>query len=364
MLMERLELVETDTIVPGMPNPTAATDSKRLYINPEWFAKLTIDERMGVVAHEIAHDIMQHPIRMRGYVQLGFGPDLKEFSGEKFNHAADYIINSYLISIGFKLPLGSLQNSQVTKDDIVDEVYCKLPDPPPPPPGGHGWDQHLPADPNAPTDKASLQRSLKSAAAAAKAQGKLPAGMDRLIDQICEPQVTWTDHLRKQIVNNAGKDQYTWSKPNRRKIAVAPHVYLPGRNGVRAGEYVVEIDTSGSIGEHELKSFLGELHGILADLQPERIHVMYVDAAVHGDVYEIDDPNDLLELGKKAGGGGGTDMTVVFREIEARGINPEAVIIFTDGYTGFGDEQPWNTIWCITTPNIEAPWGTTVHVKV
>lgn len=361
LMLDLLTLVETDTIGPGYANPTAATDAKSLYVNPTWFAKLSIDERVGVLAHEITHVIMQHPARMRGYATLGFGPDLKKFSGKKFNCAADYIINSYLVSVGFKLPLGSLQNSQITKDDIVDDVYLKLPDDED---DKDNWDQHLSASANGAPDKATVQRALKTAANAAKSMGKMPAGMDRLIDEICEHQVTWQEHLRKHIVNNAGKDQYTWSKPNRRKIAVAPHVYLPGRNGVRAGEYVVEIDTSGSISEKELKVFLGELHGILSDLEPEKIYAMYVDAALHGDVHEIDDPNDLLELGKKAGGGGGTDMTVVFREMAERGINPEAVIIFTDGYTPFGDEQEVNTLWCITTEGISAPWGTTIHVKL
>jgi predicted metal-dependent peptidase len=360
LMMDLLNLVETESIAPGLPNPTAATDAKNLYVNPKWFAKLTIEERVGVLAHEITHVIMQHPARMRGYATLGFGPDLKKFSGKKFNHAADYIINSYLVELGFKLPLGSLQNSQISKSDIVDDVYLKLPDDPD---GGDGWDQHLGADPNNPPDKATIQRALKSAANAAKAQGKMPAGMDRLIDEMCEHQVTWQEHLRKQIVNNAGKDQYTWSKPNKRKIAIAPHVYLPGRNGLRAGEYVVEIDTSGSISEKELTTFLSELHGILSDLEPERIYVMYVDAQLHGEVHEIDDPNDLLELGKKAGGGGGTDMTVVFREMKERGINPEAVIVFTDGHTPFGEEQDVNTIWCITSDK-QADWGTTIHVKV
>jgi len=361
LLMDLLDLVETETIAEGVPNKTAATNGNKLFVNPNWFEKLTVHERVGVLAHEIAHVIMQHPNRMRGYVDLGFGPDLKPFSTNKFNHAADYIINSYLIEMGFKLPLGTLQNSQITKADIVDDVYTKLPDEDD---NDQGWDQHIPGDPNNMPDKMTVQSSLKSAMQAAKTAGKVPAGMDRFIDDYCEPKVTWQDILRKNIVNNYGKDQATWSKPNRRKLAVPPHVYWPGRNGTRSGQYVVEIDTSGSIGEKELKTFMGELHGILSDMEPERIHVMYVDAALHGDVHEIDDPNDLLDLSKKAGGGGGTDMTVVFREMEQRGIEPEAVIVFTDGYTGFGDEQDVNTIWCITTPSITAPWGTTIHVEL
>jgi predicted metal-dependent peptidase len=362
LLMDLMELVETEAIAEGVPNPTAATNGKKLFVNPKWMAKLSVQERVGVLAHEITHVIMQHPERMRGYGNLGFGPDLKPFSAGKFNHACDYIINSYLIEQGFQLPLGTLQNSQITKADIADEVYLKLPDDEDE--KDDGWDQHIPGDPADMPDKATIQRALKGAANAAKAQGKMPGGMDRFIDELCEHQVTWQEYLRKLIVSSYGKDQATWTRPNRKKLALPPHVYWPGRNGTRSGEFVVEIDTSGSISEKELKLFLSELHGILTDMEPEKIHVMYVDAKLHGDVHEIDDPNELLELGKKAGGGGGTDMTVVFREMEERSIDAEAVIVFTDGYTGFGEEQPVNTIWCITTPNIVAPWGTTVHVDL
>lgn len=360
LMMDLLTLVETESIAEGVPNETAATDSRHLYVNPKWFEKLTIDERVGVLAHEITHVIMQHPERMKKYAELGFGPDLKTFSREKFNYAADYIINSYLTELKFKLPLGTLQNSQITKADIVDEVYLKLPDPPKNPPQPN-WDKHLPS--KGEIDKATLQRAMKSAANAAKSMGKMPAGMERFVDELCEPQVTWQEHLRRYLTTTNGKDQYTWSKPNRRKLALPPGVYLPGRNGVRSGEYVVEIDTSGSIGDKELKVFLSELHAILSDLQPEKIHVMYVDAKVFGDCYEIDDPNDLLDLSKKAGGGGGTDMTIVFKEIEQRGISPEAVIVFTDGMTPFGEPQDVNTIWCMTT-DAKAPWGTTINIKV
>ena len=142
-----------------------------------------------------------------------------------------------------------------------------------------------------------------------------------------------------------------------------PHVYFPGRSGLKGPTIAVEIDTSGSIGDHELKTFLGELSGILTDMQPEMVHVAYVDNELHGEVIEIDDVNMLNELGQKAGGGGGTDMTKIFGIIEEKQIPAETVVIFTDGYTPFGEDTGIPTIWCITT-DVKAPWGTTVNVKI
>jgi predicted metal-dependent peptidase len=99
---------------------------------------------------------------------------------------------------------------------------------------------------------------------------------------------------------------------------------------------------------------------------PEKVYCMYVDAELYNDeVIEIEDVNDLEHLKSKAGGGGGTDMTVVFREIEKRDLAVEAVVVLTDGYTPFGDDCGIPTIWCIVGDgSIKAPWGTTIHVKL
>jgi predicted metal-dependent peptidase len=126
----------------------------------------------------------------------------------------------------------------------------------------------------------------------------------------------------------------------------------------------VEIDTSGSISENELKTFLGELSGILSEIEPEMVHVAYVDDKLCGEVLEIDDVNDLQALGQKSAGGGGTDMMQIYEIIKEREIPAETVVILTDGYTPFGDDPGIPTIWCMTNEGIKAPFGTTVHVKV
>ena len=362
LLLDLLEVVETDTV------PTAATDAKNLYINKDWFKNKcrSVDERMFTLAHEVMHVVTQHPTRLKYYMDLGFGPDLKPFNKTKANHAMDYIINDALIhdNVG-KPPIGVLINPQFDRTMIWDEVYEQLPDPPEDDGSGSGdgqWDEHMPADPNSAPSKAQIQRAVQSAAAAAKSQGKMPGSMQRFVDELCEPQVKWQDHLRKAIATMVGRDSQTWSKPNRRRLVVAPHVYWPGRIGHQSGSVVSINDTSGSVSDKEQSHFFSELHSILSDLQPESLHVMFVDAAVHG-IHELHDPNDLLTLKSEVKGGGGTDMTVGFKAIEDENLRPSTVIVFTDGYTPFGEDTGIPTIWCITS-DIVAPWGTTVHVKV
>lgn len=369
-MLDMMSIVETDAV------PTAATDSVTIFVNPKFFNPRPLKERVFIICHEILHGIMQHPERMRLYQDRGVGPDLKEWNMEKFNHAADYVINAALneCKVG-EMPVGSLHHPKFGKNDLVDDVYQQIPDPPKQKggggagqggngSGGGNWDHHMPADPTKAPSKSAVQRALKSAEAAAKAQGNMPGGLQRIVDEFCEPQVRWQDHLRKTLVTSAGRDQLTWNKPNRRKLAVPPHVYWPGRNGSMLAPIGVEIDTSGSIGDNELRTFLGELAGLLTDCRPEKIYAMYVDAARFGDIHEITDANDLREVSRHAGGGGGTDMTVIFREIEKEQLPVASVIVFTDGYTPFGEDPGYEVIWCITTPNIKAPFGTTVHVDI
>lgn len=358
LLLDLLEVEETEAI------PTAATNSRKLFVNPKFFETLHVQERIYVLAHEVCHVIFQHPERAMLYRQMGFGPDLVEFSPRRWNHAGDYIINAYLneLKVG-KQPLNSLLNGQFSSADLVDDVYTKIPEPPD---DENNFDEHMEPDPNAPPGptKAGIQRAVSQAAQAAKAQGKLSAGMQRLVDSINEPQVAWGDHLRSVITTVAGTGSQTWQRPNRRRLAVPPHVYWPGKAGVESGPVAVEIDTSGSIGDQELKTFLGELHGILTDVHPEVVYVGFVDAQLFNDeIIEIHDPNEVLDLAQKAGGGGGTDMTVIFKEIEKRQLAVEYVIVLTDGYCDFGQDVGIKTIWCITS-DVVSPWGTTVHVKI
>lgn len=363
LVLDLMEIVESTQLPDGSQLSTCATNGKILWINPEKFGKLNVPERVGMLAHEVMHVILQHAARKHSYLQLGFGPDLKKFSTKRFDHACDYIINAHLTAQGFKLPLGSLQNSQVTGDDIVDEVYLKLPDDEEDKPDGN--DDHVADDGQTQTSQPMMAAALQKAKEIAKMQGKGAGGLERLIEDICTPEVPWQEHLRKAVITQTrGRDAYTWSRPNRRKLAAPPHAYWPGRSGMKGPQIGVVIDTSGSIGSDELGTFLGELSGILTDVQPDKIHVVYVDDAVHNDeVIEIDDVNQLGDLKQKAGGGGGTDMTKGFEKFKEMELPIENQIVFTDGYTPFGEDEGIPTIWACTT-DIQAPWGTTVKVNI
>jgi predicted metal-dependent peptidase len=64
----------------------------------------------------------------------------------------------------------------------------------------------------------------------------------------------------------------------------------------------------------------------------------------------------------KPKGGGGTDVREMFEYIERRGLNPQAVIVFTDGYTPWPKTLSYPTLWCISTKGLRAPVGETLYV--
>lgn len=355
ILMDLLEIVESEDVV-----PRAGTDGRHLYINPTWFGSLDLDERVFVLAHEVSHVIFEHVPRNKMYMDRGVGPDLKAWSPNRWNQATDYIINDWLAksNVG-RMPMGGLHHPNYGADDLADDVYLKVPDDPDG--NANNWDQHMPPDPNAPpAAKSQVQRAVQSAANVAKQQGNAPAGMERLVDDICEPQVDWKERVKLALHRVAGKDASTWARPNRRRLAVYPHVYWPGTESYQVGTIAMFVDTSGSVSDNEMSHFFGEMAAILTELRPQLAMVGSCDTECHGPD-EILDVNELLEYKPK--GGGGTHMPAIFEKLEKEDIRPDACIILTDMYTDFGDAPGYPVIWVATSDKV-APHGETIPITV
>ena len=193
--------------------------------------------------------------------------------------------------------------------------------------------------------------------------GKLPASLERFVDQLLNPQIPWQEKLRYHVARAISRDSYTWARPHRRRL-VNQGVVLPSYTGFSAGEVVIAVDTSGSIGERELTVFLTELQSILDISKPTAVWVLGIDAEVH-DVTELTDGEDLKQNPPPLKGGGGTAFEPAFEWVESDGpMPPAALIYFTDMWGSFPDEAPaYPVIWCATTDK-EAPWGETIQIEV
>jgi predicted metal-dependent peptidase len=363
LLGNNITIVEDES----MPAPAATDGYKRILTKPSVFNAWNRDEREFVLCHEIMHWILLHMPRAKMYMARGFGPDMKPFNAKKWNQACDFYINYTLTQAGVgTMPSMGLYNPNFTSDMTPDEIYLLLPDEEEEEdgdgrgPDGHGgFDEHLPPEPGAEAPSESeIEREIQGATTVAEGQGKMPAALKKLVGEILDPKVPWTEVLQGKMTASSGRDATTWNKPNRRRLVAPPHIYMPGRTGYQIGGVALVLDRSGSCDDMG-EVFLAEVSAIMEQCQPQWLRVYWTDTDVRH-VDEVDDPVELLDL--EMHGGGGTDMEAAFRYIEEEGLIPEYAVVLTDGYTNFSDGPSFPVIWAITT-NVEPPYGELVHIE-
>lgn len=350
----------------GSEKGTAATNGKTIWFDEDFLAELSLSEAVFVLCHEIGHKMWNHMSRGKYYVDMGF--DGKEFSQRLWNIAGDYIINDMLVqsAVGTMPKVGLLDSKKFPYTALTEDVYRELMKNVPPMPKGGGQetlDKHLLEQPADDTSEAEMRRAVQSAKNAAKAQGKMPQALERFVDELLEPQVKWQELLRTTIARVASRDATTWTSPHRRRLFMQ-RVFLPSYTGFNTGELVVAVDTSGSIGQAALTAFFSELSSIFQTCHPERVHVLGVDAAVNS-VETLEDDHDVASSPPKVVGGGGTAFEPAFRWVEEQGIEPAALIYFTDMYGSFPSEAPpYTTIWCSTSKGKTPPFGELIEIEI
>ena len=340
--------------------PTGYTDGNVLGYNPKWFEKLSSQQRVGFIAHEIMHVVYMHIFRR------------EKRQAQKWNVAADYVINWNLVhDCRMILPDGALIDEQY-KGMTTEHVYNLLPemedgdgntiswDDLPEDFGGCGSCRDSDKDKN--TNRNPEQKwtiDINQAYEAAKTAGKLPGGLSKIIDDIIKPKVNWKSVLIKFLTNTA-KNDYSWIKPNRRFIA--RDMYLPSLYSERLESIVVAVDTSGSISDEELQIFASETSAILASMDPESIEFLQCDTEINQhDTYT----RENLPLKVEFKGRGGTDFAPVWEYIEEKGLMPKACIYLTDLYPcDWGEKPPYPVLWVSTSDVTDVPFGDVTQIKV
>jgi predicted metal-dependent peptidase len=381
--------------------PIAATDSYEVYINPGPFFKLTLSERVFVLAHEIMHAVfnhcgLMHMFKSRGKVTTVSGKSY-DYIHDLMNMAMDYVINDLLheSKVGTIIK-GICHDKNIgTKDESCIDVYEKLWKKCGGPksgnisdmPGyGHGLGKDVlspgagqgkdPATAAGERNEQQWQTEVAAAVASAKAQGKLPAALEQAFGEILDPVVDWTEYVKAFFARKVGAGGYDWRRPERQLITrgigyvTGDAIYAPGRSGYGAGTIVVGMDSSGSIYSDPtcIDRWFAELGGILNDLRPKRIIVVWCDAAVQR-VDEVEESADLdLVRHKGAKGGGGTSFVPVFDYIEQEGLSPvDALVYLTDGMGTFPSHAPeYPVLWGNITPNYDKnyPFGEVVTIPL
>ncbi len=379
----RLPMVRREKI------PTMQTNGKTIEYSPDFVDRMTVSELKTVIAHEILHVTQLHHLRRNGR------------DPGNWNIAADFAINVILTDSKFEIPAGGLLD-RALRGMSAEDIYDRAPDPEEGDPGegaegeeggsgeGEGEDpaedeeENKDPDPGgmggvvdaedendqilSPAEIESAEREVKimisQAAQIAKAQGSIPGAIERMVERATHPPAPWREILRRFIAQSAAAD-YSWSHPSRRHIAAG--MYLPGIEKEGIGEIAITIDTSGSIDMVALSQFGEEVRKIAEDLEPERVHVFYVDCRLHG--HEVFERGEEITFTPK--GGGGTDFRPAFEYMDRENIDPKCLIYFTDLYCNrYPAEPDFPVLWAVFNPwggegnsVYRAPFGETVGLS-
>ena len=370
---------------------TAATDDKYLYINVEWFFKLTLDERLFVACHEIAHAMYGHAglfwmLQKAGEIRYSDGLVLPAL-GELLNVAADYVINDQLVTakIG-KMPDGGLHwPSLVNGDMAVLDAYRilykmqkgrggkegterttkngqtqgegsgKAFDKLLKPGGGTG---KSPNKAISERSQAEWDTAVTSAMESAKLAGRLPANLERLFVKRLTPKADWRDLYALAVSRKVGNDRYTWDRLEPQLIYRG--IGAPGRSTFGCECIVIVVDTSGSITKETFAVFMAETTALLEQAKPNRVVFVQCDTDIQEWV-EMDGMSDLYSC--KLIEGGGTSFLRPFERVEREGLQPDLLVYLTDLYGDAPSQAPrYPVIWGCISPEMKPPWGELVFV--
>jgi len=344
--------------------PTACTNGRDVMYNPEFVKSLTDKELNFVVLHEALHKVYQH---------MHLWKKLWKENPMLANMAADFVVNNAIheadgtqeVAVKPQSALFDPQYKNMTTKQIFD--LLKKDNEQNGGSGQEGHDSHDWEGAEALSDE-EVKETVKQIDQALRQgeiiRGKMNGNKNRSISELLEPKVDWREQLR-EFVNATcrNKDKSSWKRPHKRFLG--QDIYMPSMIGESIGKVVVGIDTSGSIGDKELNEFLTEVVAICDDVSPSSIELLYWDSHVAGhETYNQGDYNALVQTTKPAGGGG-TRVGCVNEYIKDKRIEPEAIIILTDGYVedDWGGNWDYPTLWAVTSRHNTSPHGKTIHIQ-
>lgn len=370
---------------------TTASDARQLFYNPAWIGQLSTGQVQFVLAHEALHCALGHFARRGHRVK------------RRWDLACDFAVNPVLVAEGLQPPaeaivldlyagmaaeeiypcLDDSLDGETLDDHVWDgddggqggrgEQDCQAqgkgggrqeadPDAggatPKLPRGTTGDGLDGPPKPLSGAEREQLeqqwQRHLAAAAQRATESGKLAGALARLAEAALAPRVSWRAVLARYL-SQLARDDYSYQRPQRRGGQGGGEPILPSLRS-RAGDLVVAVDSSGSVGDADLAQFFAELNALKGTL-PVRISLLACDAALSADSPWYFEPWQALVPPRELHGGGGTDFTPVFAWVEQAGLRPDALLYFTDADGRFPDAEPDYPVLWLVKGNKPVPWG-------
>lgn len=322
----------------------SALPALKVLYNPNWFASLPDEHKIGVVIHELLHLILMHPYR-RGFRDAAL-----------WSVACDLAVNEHinphllptgsitveLLSKKLKLELPRQKGAEFyydilsEKDEQLyfigkeDEVIIAL-----------DSEKQLKANIMAEEqlsklEQKSLMSDLLQMLEEASAEGEIPAAVQDVVDDVYHDlKVNWRNVLKRFLT---GRGKIIVRKSYKRQSRRFDD--LPGTKRSIGVNALVAIDESGSIPDGLITQFYEELKNI-NKITGASIKVTRFDT-------ECTEPIPLKDYvkNKERLKSGGTDFRPVFQMADKYRI--PLLIIFTDGDGIVPDGAEQKTLWVIT----------------
>lgn len=331
MSLDKQETTKVPTLAVGLNGVNVV-----LYINPDFWFKLTKQQKFGVCKHEMMHLCFMHLVDNQYY------PNRK-----KDNIAADLEINQYIDPT--HLPEGG-----ITLDSVKAQMGLTLP----PKQGRDFYYRQLGDKCNdyelgenehfweifeqlSPEDQAVVRNQLesimeKTADEVRKSRGSVPGEIESILTLIKKPaRFDWKKFLRQWTGNSVE----VFLKSTRFK----PNPYFPGTpsNKIKLKQNILcAIDTSGSVSESELHEFMSEIHNLWKF--GHTISILCVDTQIY-DPYIYNGSSEITIHGR-----GGTYFTPTLEYFNSHN-EYSCMIYFTDGEAELPPRANKPMLWVVSS---------------
>ena len=377
------------------------TDGKGIYINWKYITEkeemqdMSVDNLLFVICHEVGH-LLNLTIDRRGSRHPEF-----------WNYATDYSINSDLINNkdghGTPKPIGEMyyspklitpenpkgqyglydeqylnmtceqiyekliedfkkdhngQTPEQVEQDMADAVgewlkqHAK---------GQKQFDDHATQETMDETDKGRIKAQVQAVQKqmGGREAGKADSFLERAFDFLFqEPPFDWRGFLNNYLKAFL-KSDFSWKRPSRRSWGMGN--ILPGTSTEAHIKLGIAIDTSGSVGDKEVREFLAHIAKIMHSFKSFEVDVWCFSTKVHTDTlktYHKTDQEKIKDYQLESLGG--TDIKSNFEWIKDNKKKYDVFICMTDGYDYIDDLRfdYCPVIWAITgNDNFQNPSG-------
>lgn len=356
---------------------TFSSDGERMTYNSEYLDNLNVSEVEFMMANGAMHSVLQHQHRASGRTNW------------LWQTATDYVVNGMLVKNGMQPPVyanyeakfdgmyaeevyellraemnsdeehaseeqqteqieeaddvhaenQTVQKEMTASDDVKNTEKDNSTDQP----------SESQSAPNLDELSEELKEHFEQIFQKLKRQGNLPKDLKLVVPEYFSHKVEWRELLYGYIASYA-KSTYSFVPPNMKYLYRG--IYLPSLSSDLL-RIVVAIDTSGSVDETLLKTFLGEINAIMQVYPNYEIDVITADAKVQS--HKVFLPGENLDY--EVSGGGGTDFRPVFEYIDSYIDYPTLLLYFTDGMGTFPEnEVSYDVLWVMPEEK-EVPFG-------